>query len=500
MQSMQKEFSQDFQSVESPAQDYHAPMNTFGDAQGTEKSLPNLRLYRSPNHKQIVAKQIGSLFDGGIDVREERRRKEEKLWGDHHRAVKPVTMTDVDNAMDSAFAAPKPLAMNSQTSGNIEVVPKPLPMADTDDAASFAAPTPLAMNTQASSRAGSFSSPTPLKMNTQDSSNIEDPAVNADGMLSEMRAEVSSVSTMVSDPPPPPMRHEGGWDNAGETRQRGGWGNAGETRRPRGRDPIMSKLADVQRKLLALHHKGNPKVEMKPSPLIPDDDSAVPMSAPQPRAVPVARHHNRLWDTNFQRPPVQPPAKVPGDMVFPTIIPLTLAVKAPEASPPARVSAPPKKKFAKASRKARKPPVKALLSHNNVINQDASTSLNAVFSGKIEIPPLPSVKESRAAIESQEAKKEVASEEAEVTPAATAPTPVQVSSPAATAAKEPNSPQPPQAAEKAVSDDDEDSGVGTLDSDEEDDKNLANLEKQVDDFEAQQHQAMVDDTDATDSS
>merc|ERR1719299_401339 len=105
-------------------------MNSFGDAQESERPLPNLRLYGAPNHK--VVKQIGSLFDGGIDVREERRRKEEKLWGSHHNPVKPVTMADVVHAMDSAFAAPKALAMNSQTSGNIEVVRKPLPMADSD--------------------------------------------------------------------------------------------------------------------------------------------------------------------------------------------------------------------------------------------------------------------------------------------------------------------------------------------------------------------------------
>lgn len=56
-----------------------------------------------------------------------------------------------------------------------------------------------------------------------------------------------------------------------------------------------------------------------------------------------------------------------------------------------------------------------------------------------------------------------------------------------------------QTAEKSDSDSDQDSGVGSSDSDDEDDKELSKLENQVDDFEAQQQQAMAEVKDATDS-
>jgi hypothetical protein len=482
MQSMQQQFAQDLMSVESSPREYNAPMKPlpeYDENQGSEKPLPDLRLYRSPNHKPLAMK-VGSLFDGGIDVREERRRKEEKLWG-HHPQVsqRPASMPDVENAIEDALPAPTPLAMNSQSSvvamnsksSSVEMASKPSAMAS-----DFADPSPLAMNVQGTSNTFTSATPTSVAMNAQD------PAVNADGMLNEMRSEVSSVA-MHPEPPPPPVMHENRL------------GNAREMRRPQGRDPIMSKLADVQRKLLALHHKGHPKVEMKPSPLIPDEDSPDPMPAPQPQPASPARHHNRLWDTNFVRPPVQSPpvqsqAALSADMAIVT-------AEVPEAPPRTRVSAPPKKKFAKASVKASKPPVKALLSHK--ISKDATNSLDSVLDGKITIPSLPSVSESRAALESQEAKKQVALEEAEeavkISEPSTAPTDATVSSPAATKvdAKEPKSPQKPEAAVKTENDLDGDSDVGTSDSDEEDDKDLAKLEKQVDDFEDQQNQAKKQD-------
>merc|ERR1719172_481809 len=127
----------------------------------------------------------------------------------------------------------------------------------------------------------------------------------------------------------------------------------------------MNKLADVQRKLLALHHKKNPKVEMKPSPLIPDEDS-MPPPPPQPSPAPVARHRNRLWDQQFSRPSEQAPA--PASLI--------------------RSFAPTERKFTKpikAHVQAKKPPVHALLSHN--VNQDTTApSLDALASAKISIP------------------------------------------------------------------------------------------------------------------
>eukprot|EP00746_Dinoflagellata_sp_MGD_P011589 gnl/MRDRNA2_/MRDRNA2_124379_c0_seq1.p1 gnl/MRDRNA2_/MRDRNA2_124379_c0~~gnl/MRDRNA2_/MRDRNA2_124379_c0_seq1.p1 ORF type:complete len:910 (-),score=215.78 gnl/MRDRNA2_/MRDRNA2_124379_c0_seq1:77-2806(-) len=484
MQSMQQQFSQDLMSVESSPPEYRDQTHSYDEAQGSEKPLPDLRLYRSPNRKPLATK-VGSLFDGGIDVREERRRKEQKLWAPHPRASMPDVESAMENAMTSPVSAPTPLAMNSQTPGRIEMAPRPHTMAEMDDTSNFAAPTPLAMNVQATSNVFSADAPTPLAMDTKETSHVVSSAAapplamntqasrsiqDTDGMLDEMRSEVNGVAM---HPKPPAMRRESQW------------GNAHEMRRPRGRDPIMSKLADVQRKLLALNHKGHPKVEMKASPLIPDDDSPEPMPAPQSHPEAPARHHNRLWDTHFERPPVQVPPEHPQASMSADMAVLT---KMPEAPPHTRVAAPPKKKFAKASVKARKPPVKALLSHK--VNKDAKNSFNSVFSGKISIPALPSVTESRAAIESQEAKKEVVIEEAAVTVS---------NSESPSAPTDPSPSQKPQAPVKTDSDTDGDSDVGTSDSDEEDDKDLAKLEKQVDDFEEQQHQAMADDKDATDS-
>jgi len=261
----------------------------------------------------------------------------------------------------------------------------------------------------------------------------------------------------------------------------------------------MSKLADVQRKLLALHHSGHPKVEMKPSPMIPDEESAPPMLAPQPLPASPPRRRNRLWDEQV----VQPKPKVAAP-VSPASLPAEYVeeLRKSEAVAPAAL---PMKKLRKAPVKASKPVVKALLSHTKSVNQDTTTSFNSLLTGRIATPVLPSVKESRAAIDSQEAKKEVAAEEAEedkkigVAPAV--PAPVVAPTPKVEVAKEPAAVPSPkqQAADKADSDADEDSGVGTSDSDEEDDKALSKLESQVDDFEQQQHQAMAEAKDVTDS-
>lgn len=380
MQSMQQQFSQDVQSVESP-QDDNGPMESYSDNQGSPKALPELRLYRSPNRKPNMHQRIGSLFDGGIDLKEERRRAEErynKYWAPHAHpktsmtaqasysagrlqrqassnifeesapvfvAPKALAMPKIDST--SAFAAPTPLAMNTEVQNTDGfAAPTPLAMNTQMNNGGFTAPTPLAMNTQVSN-AADFAAPTPLAMNAQasDSTRIQDPAFTAEGMLNTMRSEVNNAASEIVAAPV--RRHEGNWGNVGEQRRSSG-----------GHDPIMHKLADVQRKLLALHHRKDPKVRVKASPLIPDegvepdrpaDEDTLP-PPPQPSQAQPPHHHNRLWDA----PP--PPA-------------------APTSS--TRISMPTPKNFVKAPAQVKKPPVHALLSHN--VNQDTTTSTDSLF-------------------------------------------------------------------------------------------------------------------------
>jgi len=495
MMSMQNQFAQDFQSVETSQGQYHSEPFSYNQGNAQPAPLPELKLYRSPNRKP-VRHLVGSLFDGGIDVREERRRAEEKknkFWAPHPHPKPQASMASY-NVMQERQSAHVPGLMKLMK--DVDESPKPLAMPALASTANFAAPANPSLPAQASA----------------DSSDIEDPAVNADGMLNLRHSETNEAIPDAA--PPAPRRRNGG-------------------------DPIMSKLAAVQRKLLALHHQKHPKEEMKPSPLIPDDELAPPpvvAVAPQPQPAPIAhRRHNRLWDADFERPAMKQEAPHAAESGLPPEVVAVVEKEAQaekvkleekkeaaekeaaaaaaaaaaaeqqkkETAAAAKVSSRSKKAIAKVP--AKNPSVKALLSRN--VNEGTYT-IDKLASGKIT-PELPTVKESRDAVDAQEAKKELAKEEAEMAAASEAPQAAVPKAPVANtkvgvaatdnvlATKEADAvpkaqPAADKTSEKTDIDADSDLGVGTSDSDEEDDKALSHLEHQVDDFEEQQQQAMTE--------
>lgn len=112
------------------------------------------------------------------------------------------------------------------------------------------------------------------------SDDVEDPAVNADGMVN------LNVPPASGDLYSSPVSHQ-----------------------HHGKDAIMAKLHEVQRKLLAIRHKRHPQEPMPAA--VPDDSPPAPVVKPPPPTAKPVEARKSLWDTKFERPTEAPTAVVP---------------------------------------------------------------------------------------------------------------------------------------------------------------------------------------------